>query len=72
MSKNIYGDFYNPTKILSYGKPMNISVGSRSSGKSTGFGIHLLKDFLKNKHQFIYVRRTEIELRNAAPFIAFL
>ena len=66
--KDIYGDFYNPTKILSYGKPMNISVGSRSIGKSTSFGIHLLKDFLKNKHQFIYVRRTEIELRNAAPF----
>lgn len=70
MVKSVYGDFYNPTKILSYGKPMNISVGSRSVGKSTGFGIYLLRDFIKNKHQFIYVRRTDTELKNAAP-VAF-
>lgn len=62
-----YGIFYNPTKILSYGKVLNFSQGSRSIGKSTGFAIMLLLDYIKNKHMFIYVRRTEDETQLTAP-----
>lgn len=67
MAKDIYGNFYNPTKILSYNRPYCISLGVRSIGKSTGFAIHVLQDFIKNKHQFVYMRRTLDELKSTAP-----
>lgn len=67
MAKDIYGDFYNPTKILSYNRPYCISLGVRSIGKSTGFAIHIVLDFIKNKHQFVYMRRTMDELKSTAP-----
>lgn len=64
---NIYGKFYNPTKLLSYGRVLNFSQGSRSIGKSTGFAIMLLIDFIKNGHMWIYTRRTEDETQLTAP-----
>ena len=60
--KDIYGDFYNPTKLLSTHKPYLFSIGVRSAGKSTGFCIHLLKEYMKSGKQFIYMRRTKDEL----------
>lgn len=62
-----YGKFYSPTKLLSYGKVLNFSQGSRSIGKSTGFAIMLILDYIKHRHQFIYVRRTEDETQLTAP-----
>lgn len=64
---DIYGKFYNPNKILSYGRVLNFSQGSRSIGKSTGWALHLILDWLKNKHMFVYVRRTEDETQLTAP-----
>ena len=64
---DIYGKFYNPTKLLSYGRPLNFSQGSRSIGKSTGFALMFLKDFIENGHQFIYTRRTQDETQLTAP-----
>jgi len=64
---DIYGKFYNPNRLLSYGKVLNFTIGSRSIGKSTGWAIHLLKDFIDNGHQFIYVRRTQDETQLTAP-----
>ena len=61
-NSKIYGKFYSPEHLLSYGKHFMVSVGSRSIGKSTGWAIFLLKNFIKNKQQFIYIRRTEDEL----------
>lgn len=58
----IYGDFYSPERVLSYGRPWIFSVGSRSIGKSTGFGIWILQQYIKKKTRFIYVRRNEKEL----------
>ena len=67
MKKDIYGIFYNPTKLLSYGKVLNFSIGTRSIGKSTGFAIFLLKEFLERGRQFIYCRRTKDEMQLTAP-----
>lgn len=64
---DLYGDFYSPVKLLSYGRRLNISIGSRSIGKSTGIGMHLLKDFIENGHRFIYMRRTKDETDDTAP-----
>lgn len=64
---DLYGKFYNPNKILSYGRVYNYSIGSRTIGKSTGFALKLAEDFLKYKKMFIYVRRTKDELEETAP-----
>ena len=64
---DLYGIFYNPTKLLSYGRVLNFSIGSRSIGKSTGFAIMMLKDYIEKGRQFIYVRRTKDELVLTAP-----
>lgn len=61
------GKFYNPKKILTYNKPWNFITGSRSVGKSTGWAIYCVLDFLENGHKFIYVRRTKDEVLLTAP-----
>lgn len=65
MIKNakIYGKFYSPEKILSYNRPWMFVIGSRSIGKSTSLGMYFIKDYLENANKFIYVRRTEDEVR---------
>lgn len=64
MIKNakIYGDFYSPERLLSYGRPWMFSVGSRSIGKTTGWAIYILNNFIKTGHEFIYMRRDKDEL----------
>lgn len=66
MKKDIYGDFYNPTRLISTGKPYLFSLGVRSCGKSTGWLIHILKEFMKSGKQFIYLRRDDKELQKTA------
>lgn len=65
--RDVYGKFYNPTKLLSYNKFLNFSIGSRSIGKSTGFAIFLLREFIEHGRQFIYCRRTKDETQLTAP-----
>lgn len=60
----VFGDFYSPESVLSYNRPWIFSVGSRSIGKSTGWAIELLREYLKTGGKFIYVRRTEEETLN--------
>ena len=70
MSKDIYGDFYNPTRLISTGKPYLFSIGVRSSGKSTGWLIHLLKEYMRYDKQFIYLRRDkEDRVHPDAPYL---
>lgn len=64
---DLYGKFYNPTRVLSYGRPLNFSIGSRSIGKSTGYALMFLDDFLRKGRQFIYTRRTQDETQLTAP-----
>lgn len=64
---DLYGVFYNPIKVLSYGKFIIFSIGSRSIGKSTGWAIFLLTEFIDKGRQFIYVRRTQDETQLTAP-----
>lgn len=63
----VYGKFYSPEKILSYGRPNLFSVGSRSIGKSTGWAIYLLHRYMTTGSGWIYVRRTKDELQETAP-----
>lgn len=67
MKRDVYGKFYSPVKCLSYGRRLIFSVGSRSIGKSTGWAIHLLREYLEKGRQWIYVRRTQDETDLTAP-----
>lgn len=64
--KEVFGDFYSPLKVLSYGRPWIFSVGSRGVGKSTGWAIYLIKRFIEHGEKCLYVRRTEDELQKTA------
>lgn len=66
MTNEIYGKFYNPNRLISTGKPICMSVGSRSIGKSTGFALYLLVQYYEHKKKFIYTRRTDDELKRTA------
>ena len=65
--EELFGDFYSPLHALSYGRPWIFSTGSRSIGKSTGWTIWLLYQYLKYGRRFIYLRRTDDEVRMTAP-----
>ena len=61
--KRIYEDFYNPLKILSYSNVLYyISLGQRSIGKTTGFLIHGILEYLIHGKEFIYLRRDKDEI----------
>ena len=57
----IFNIFYSPERMLSYNRPWIISIGSRSIGKSTGWAIQFIREYINKGSKFIYVRRTEEE-----------
>lgn len=59
MDKNVY---YNYDRIISYNALLNILIGSRGVGKTYGATKLVVKDFIKKKRQFVYLRRYKTEL----------
>lgn len=59
---SIWGEFYNPSRLLSTNKPLLMSVLERNNGKSTAWGIVTLSEYIKLGKRGIYARRTEKEL----------
>lgn len=62
--------WHDKGKLLSFRAFFNLLVGNRGSGKTYGFKTWSVDDFLKNKKQFIWLRRygTEIELMKKSFF----
>lgn len=56
--------YYNYNRILSYNAPVNILIGERGCGKSYGAKNYVIKQFLKNHSDFLYLRRYENELKS--------
>lgn len=56
------GNFYNPIEVLTYNRPWNFIIGSRNIGKSTGYAILFILDYIINGHKFVYCRRTKDEV----------
>lgn len=54
--------FYSPRKLLSYNALFNFVIGERGVGKTYGSLKFVIKRFLLNKEQFIYLRRFKTEL----------
>ena len=59
MDKNVY---YNYDRIIAYNALLNILIGSRGVGKTYGATKLVVKDFIKKKRQFVYLRRYKTEL----------
>lgn len=59
--------YYSCEKILSYNRIFNFIMGTRTAGKSFSFKNHVIKKWLFNHKQFIYVRRRDTDIANTAP-----
>ena len=55
--------FYRLNRILKTDPNYIILLGERSNGKSYSVKEHVIKDFLKNGNQFIYLRRYQLETK---------
>lgn len=54
--------YYNYNKVISYNALLNILIGSRGVGKTFGASELVVKDFIKNGNEFVYLRRYKTEL----------
>ena len=57
--------YFSYKRILSYNALLNIVVASRGVGKTYGATKLLVNDFLKNKNEFVYIRRYKTELQKS-------
>lgn len=60
--------FLNYNKILSYMFTLAFIIGERGNGKTYGFKKWAINDYIKNKSQFIYLRRYKSELKDCSKF----
>lgn len=64
-------DYYDPHPILSYNAHFNFIMDVRGKGKTYSFAKRIPIDaFLKNKEQFIYLRRYKQEMADLNTFFA--
>lgn len=66
-NSEIWHGFYNPSRLLSTGKPELINIAERNNGKSTAWGIVCLREYMKLGKRTIYARRSDDELNSTAP-----
>lgn len=57
-------------RTLSYNTLFTFIIGNRGGGKTYGFKQWAINDFIKNKKQFIYLRRYKTELIDVNKFFA--
>jgi hypothetical protein len=57
--------WYDKSRILSYNKILSFVIGNRGGGKTYNAKEWCIKDFLKNKKQFVWIRRYKEELLQA-------
>lgn len=58
--------YYNYDRIISYDALLNILIGERGVGKTYGASKLVVKDFIKRKRQFVYLRRYKTELSKSS------
>lgn len=59
--------FYDFGKLVSYNALISFVIGERGCGKTYSAIKFAINDFLKNGHQFVYVRRYATELETSVP-----
>lgn len=60
--------YYSRNDLLSYNALFNFVVGERGTGKTYQFKDWAISDFIKNKNQFVYVRRYKTEFKDIENF----
>ena len=60
--------YYSRNDLLSYNALFNFVVGERGTGKTYQFKDWSISDFIKNKNQFVYVRRYKTEFKDITNF----
>lgn len=55
-------NWYDPNKTLTHNALYNLIIGNRSSGKSYGLKLRVIKNFKEKGQQFVYLRRFKDEL----------
>lgn len=60
--------YWDISRCLSYNCLFNFIVGARGVGKTYGSKKFVIKDFLRNGNQFVYVRRYKEELKKMKRF----
>ena len=58
--------YYNYDRIISYNALLNMLVGPRGIGKTFGATEFVVNQFIKKKHEFVYLRRYKTELSKSA------
>lgn len=59
--------FYDYAKILSYNSFFNFLIGERGVGKTYGASKFVVKQAIKNKCEFVYIRRYKSDLKKSVP-----
>lgn len=59
--------FYDYSRLISYNSLISFVLGERGVGKTYGAIKLCINDFLKNGHQFVYLRRYATELETSVP-----
>lgn len=59
------GIWYSPDKILGYNKLFNYIVGEKGVGKTYSISKLVISQFIKNRSQFVWLRRYDSELKTA-------
>ena len=59
--------YYDYSKILSYNAFLNFLIGERGVGKTYGASKFVVKQFIKNESEFVYIRRYKSDLKKCVP-----
>lgn len=65
LSENDYYDLHN---LLTRNAPWNFVIGARGLGKTFAAKRYGIKEYLKHGHEFIYLRRTDVEQKRKETF----
>jgi hypothetical protein len=60
--------YYNPQKMLSHNRILNMVIGARGIGKSYGMKEYPIKKFLKTGAQMIYIKRYKSDLKKVGTY----
>ena len=55
--------YYNPYDVVKRNKLINLCNGGRGTGKTFGYKYYTIKDFIDNKKECVWVRRTDTALQ---------
>lgn len=62
-------EWFDPSRVKSYGKTLNFILGGRGIGKTYGMKRDAVRNYLKTGAQFFYIRRNVSDMKHALTFM---